>query len=113
MRTEAGLADVRLHDLRHSFASFLVNSGCTLYEVQKILGHHDPKMTMRYAHLSQDSLIRAANAVGRKFEDAGSSLQKEQEKFFAGPNGPAIPAGLSAAKDRHSAGLSAARKKAK
>ena len=66
VRTKAGLKDVRLHDLRHSFASFLVNDGCTLYEVQKILGHHDPKVTTRYAHLAQDSLLRAANAVGKR-----------------------------------------------
>jgi hypothetical protein len=44
-----GLKEVRLHDLRHSSASFLVNSGRSLYEVQRPLGHHDSKMTMRYA----------------------------------------------------------------
>ncbi|WP_273180146.1 tyrosine-type recombinase/integrase [Ferrovum myxofaciens] len=38
-RKRAGLAEVRIHDLRHSFASFLVNAGRSLYEVQKILGH--------------------------------------------------------------------------
>ena len=38
-RTNANLSDVRVHDLRHSFASFLVNAGRSLYEVQKILGH--------------------------------------------------------------------------
>jgi site-specific recombinase XerD len=58
------LKDVRLHDLRHSFASFLVNSGRSLYEVQRLLGHHDPKVTMRYAHLSPGALIEAANVVG-------------------------------------------------
>jgi len=52
--------------LRHSFASFLVNSGCSLYEVQRILGHQTPKITTRYAHLAQDSLLRAANIVGEK-----------------------------------------------
>ena len=66
VRTKAGLKDVRLHDLRHSFASFLVNDGCTLYEVQRILGHHDPKVTTRYAHLAQDSLLKAASIVGRR-----------------------------------------------
>lgn len=65
LRQNLGLTDVRIHDLRHSFASFLVNSGCSLYEVQKILGHYDPKVTMRYAHLAQASLIRAANMVGK------------------------------------------------
>ena len=60
-RTAAGLAEVRVHDLRHSFASFLVNAGCSLYEVQKILGHSSVAMTQRYSHLSQDSLLRAAS----------------------------------------------------
>lgn len=60
-RTLAGLPDVRIHDLRHSFASFLVNAGRSLYEVQKILGHTQIKTTQRYAHLSQDALVAAAN----------------------------------------------------
>jgi integrase len=62
-RIQAGLADVRIHDLRHSFASFLVNAGRSLYEVQKILGHTQIKTTQRYAHLSQDTLVAAANVV--------------------------------------------------
>ena len=64
-RKNAGLADVRMHDLRHSFASLLVNSGRTLYEVQHILGHTQVKTTQRYAHLSQDTLLDAANAATR------------------------------------------------
>jgi len=62
-RLHAGLADVRMHDLRHSFASLLINSGRTLYEVQHILGHTQIKTTQRYAHLSQDTLLAAANAA--------------------------------------------------
>ena len=62
-RKQAGLADVRIHDLRHSFASLLVNAGNSLYTVQKILGHTQIKTTQRYAHLSQDTLIDAANVV--------------------------------------------------
>lgn len=64
-RTRAALADVRIHDLRHSFASFLVNSGRSLYEVQRILGHTQIKTTQRYAHLSHDSLLSASNEVGK------------------------------------------------
>ena len=63
IRCKVGLADVRLHDLRHSFASFLVNAGHSLYEVQRLLGHQDPKVTMRYAHLSQGVMVEAANRV--------------------------------------------------
>ena len=64
IRKKAGIPELRLHDLRHSFASFLVNSGHSLYEVQKLLGHHDPKVTMRYAHLSPEAMIAAVNVVG-------------------------------------------------
>lgn len=64
-RKSVNLADVRMHDLRHSFASFLVNSGRSLYEVQRILGHTQIKTTQRYAHLSQDSLLAAANEISK------------------------------------------------
>ena len=64
IRKKVGLGEVRLHDLRHSYASFLVNAGRSLYEVQKLLGHHDPKVTMRYAHLSPQSMLEAVNIVG-------------------------------------------------
>lgn len=56
-------ADVRIHDLRHSFASFLVNAGRSLYEMHKILGRTQIETTQRFAHLSQDTLIDAANVV--------------------------------------------------
>ena len=61
LRKLAGV-NVRIHDLRHSFASRLVCNGRSLYEVQQILGHSDPKVTMRYAHLSSRALQEAANA---------------------------------------------------
>ena len=62
-RESVGLGDVRVHDLRHSHASFLVNAGRTLYEVQHILGHTQVKTTQRYAHLSHDTLLDATNSV--------------------------------------------------
>ncbi|MCA9469590.1 MAG: tyrosine-type recombinase/integrase [Nitrospira sp.] len=63
LRAEAGIPHVRLHDLRHQFASALVNSGRTLYEVQAILGHSDSTVTQRYAHLSTRTLQDAANSA--------------------------------------------------
>lgn len=64
IRELAGIGDsVRVHDLRHTYASLLVTSGRSLYEVQKILSHSDPKITMRYAHLSAKTLQEAANAA--------------------------------------------------
>ncbi len=64
IRTRAGLPDLRLHDLRHSFASFLVNKGVSLYVVQGLLGHAHTKYTQRYAHLTPDTLRDAAETVG-------------------------------------------------
>jgi len=63
-RKQAGLPEVRVHDLRHSTDSFLVNSGRSLYEMQKILGHTQIKTTQRYAHLSQETLLEAVDSLG-------------------------------------------------
>lgn len=60
-RKRAGLPDVRLHDLRHTFASMLINNGRNLYEVQKLLGHTQVKTTQRYAHLARETLVEASN----------------------------------------------------
>jgi len=61
-RKQANLDALRTHDLRHSFASFLVNQGRSLYEVQKLLGHTSQKTTERYSHLSDSSL---PDAIGK------------------------------------------------
>lgn len=61
IRKEANLEDVRIHDLRHTYASTLVNAGVSLYVVQKLLGHSDISITQRYAHLNNDSLYDATS----------------------------------------------------
>ncbi len=62
VKKAAGLEhDLRLHDLRHTFASTLVSKGRTLYEVSQLLGHSQMSMTMRYAHLAPQRLLEAAN----------------------------------------------------
>lgn len=63
LRLKAGLPHFRIHDLRHQYASFLVNAGFSLFCVQQVLGHSDPKVTQRYAHLSTKSLQDAANSA--------------------------------------------------
>lgn len=63
IRNLAGLPKLRIHDCRHAYASFLVNSGRTLYEVQQILGHSTSKVTERYSHLSSATLQAAANSA--------------------------------------------------
>jgi len=63
IRKRANLADLRLHDLRHSFASFLVNKGYSLYIVQTLLGHQNSRYTQRYAHLTNETLQDAVDGI--------------------------------------------------
>lgn len=63
-RKEAGLPDVRIHDLRHSFASFAAAQGASLIMIGKALGHTQPSTTARYAHLSHDPIRELSDGVG-------------------------------------------------
>lgn len=67
IRKRADLNDVRIHDLRHSFASFAIKQGLDLYQVAKLLGHKNIRTTTRYAHLAREDLIKASNIVGGVF----------------------------------------------
>lgn len=70
IRRHAGLDDVRLHDLRHSFASVGAGSGLGLPIIGKLLGHSQASTTQRYAHLDADPVRAAANAIAGKIEMA-------------------------------------------
>jgi integrase len=60
----AKIADLRMHDLRHSYASFLASQGIGLHVIGALLGHTQPQTTHRYAHLLDDPLREATNKVG-------------------------------------------------
>ena len=64
VRTEAGIEDVRLHDLRHTFASHAVLHGIPLPVVSRLLGHKRPSMTLRYAHVGDRETEAAAERIG-------------------------------------------------
>ena len=61
----AGISDFRVHDLRHTCASWLVSSGVPLFDVSKLLGHSSTEMTERYAHLAPGNLAKVAKALDK------------------------------------------------
>ena len=65
VRREAGIEDVRLHDLRHTHASHAVMNGVPVPVVSRLLGHSSVSMTLRYAHLGDRDIERAAERVGQ------------------------------------------------
>ncbi len=69
-RAQAGLNDVRLHDLRHTFASTGVSSGDGLPIIGALLGHSNARTTQRYAHIANDPLQKAAGRIAKNLADA-------------------------------------------
>ncbi len=63
---KAGIVDCHFHDLRHTFATRLVQSGIDLYKVQRLLGHESPIMTQRYAHHYPESLRDGVEILDRQ-----------------------------------------------
>ena len=70
IRAAAGLDDVRIHDLRHSFAAVGAGSGQSLHIVGSLLGHTQAQTTRRYAHLADDPLRAASELIGAKISAA-------------------------------------------
>jgi integrase len=70
IRKQAGLPDVRLHDLRHSFASMLIARGLTLPVIGKLMGHSNAQTTERYAHLLDGPLRAATDSFAKALKDA-------------------------------------------
>lgn len=70
----AGITNMRIHDLRHSFASLAVNSGESLFVVQKLLGHASPQTTQRYAHLQSSTLHQASTNVANMIRQQSATI---------------------------------------
>ena len=64
LRRNAGIEGVRLHDLRHSFASHAVMNGVPIPVVSRLLGHSNVRMTLRYAHFADKDIEAAAERIG-------------------------------------------------
>jgi len=76
-RKNAGLEDFRFHDLRHTFASRLVQKGISIYEVMHLTGHKSLEMVQRYAHLAPDYQNRAIDALNDLRHNFGTVGQNE------------------------------------
>jgi integrase len=73
----AGLEGVRIHDLRHTYASHLVSGGHSLPLVGRLLGHTQAATTQRYAHLADDPLRKASDDFGKIFQKAGKRKKRQ------------------------------------
>jgi integrase len=79
VRVQAGLPDVRLHDLRHTLASLLIANGASLPLTGAILGHASPQTTARYAHLQADPLRALVDTAGERLMGAaGASITTDK-----------------------------------
>ena len=70
VRKYAGLEGVRLHDLRHSYASLAAGRGVSLHMIGKLLGHKVPTTTARYAHLARDTVQAVNDELGAAMQAA-------------------------------------------
>ncbi len=75
----AGLERIRIHDLRHTFASLCAQSGHDLYLIKQALNHSDIQVTQRYAHLTSENLRTAVQSVGNIVSQAIQSVENEEQ----------------------------------
>lgn len=80
IRAKAGFDDVRIHDLRHSFASVAAGTGMSLPIIGKLLGHSQPLTTARYAHLAADPVRAASNLIGAEISSAMDAKKPLRER---------------------------------
>ncbi len=78
VRDKAGLKDIRLHDLRHSYASVAASSGASLPMIGKLLGHTQTQTTARYAHLADDPVTELNEQVGDIINNAMTGIENSQ-----------------------------------
>lgn len=82
LENPVGLMDVRLHDLRHTYASICVTQGMSLQMVSKLLGHSRASTSERYAHLAHDPISSAANKVGENISGfIGTEKRKAANEY--------------------------------
>jgi integrase len=103
VQKEAELSDVRIHDLRHTFASLLVSGGASLEMIGKLLGHSQMQTTQRYAHLMDSPLRAGVDTVAsllrprpRLVHDADTPVERIATDAAVGEDGDGNPAAVAA-----------------
>ena len=91
MRHEAGIDDVRLHDLRHTFASHAVMQRVPLPVISRLLGHSRARMTLRYAHVSDRETEAAAERIGAAIDAILGQGDRIPDGFRAAGSAAAAP----------------------
>lgn len=84
---KSGLPHFRFHDLRHTFASWLVMGGVDIRTVQELLGHKDIRMTMRYAHLAPDHMRRAVAILDSRAVETSASAEEILDSHYLDTEG--------------------------
>lgn len=87
LRKAAGIGQMRIHSMRHQFADLVISSGRSLYDVQVLLGHSDPRVSQRYARLSMHTLKEAANTASLIVPKPKAELKTEEVQ----PTGVVVP----------------------
>jgi integrase len=101
IRKEAGIGPLRLHDLRHHFASVAVSNGIDLRLVGQLLGHHDIDSTLGYAHLASDSLRKSATRVSGLIDRSLRGGVGARSRHSRSSKGPSTPSPATPAREAH------------
>ena len=100
LRVRAGLSGLRVHDLRHTFASFAVADGNTLFMVGRVLGHKQARTTEIYAHLADDPLRVVADRTAARI--AAAMKGAEERPGCPAPLAASISLGIDCTRNRRS-----------
>lgn len=79
-RTSSGIANLRFHDLRHTFATRMANAGVDIFTLAELLGHSDIRITKRYAHGTEETKRQAVEKLVKNENLRDSNVTKKERQ---------------------------------